>query len=153
MVKNMYPEANVPMIQLSIDYYQPGEYHYELARQLYTLRKKGVLILGSGNMVHNLRRISLPAGADPAAGFNVAYGFDWAYEMNDIFKKHIADRNHKPLFNYTGLHKDAHLAVPTPDHYWPLLYSLGVQDEKDEVSFFNDKVIAGSLTMTSVLIR
>ena len=153
VVKNMYPEANVPMIQLSIDYYQPGEYHYELARQLYTLRKKGVLILGSGNMVHNLRRISLPAGADPAAGFNVAYGFDWAYEINDIFKQHIADKNHKPLFNYTGLHKDAHLAVPTPDHYWPLLYSLGVQDDKDEVSFFNDKVIAGSLTMTSVLIR
>lgn len=153
VVKNMYPEANIPMIQLSIDYYQPGQYHYELARQLYALRKKGVLILGSGNMVHNLRRISLPAGADPAAGFNVEYGFDWAYEMNDIFKRHIADKNHRPLSNYNTLHKDAHLAVPTPDHYWPLLYALGVQDDKDEVSFFNDKAIAGSLTMTSVLIR
>lgn len=153
VVKNMYPEAHIPMIQLSIDYYRPGEYHYELARQLSALRKKGVLILGSGNMVHNLRKIALPAGADPAAGFNVEYGFDWAYEMNDIFKRHIADKNHRPLFNYTALHKDAHLAVPTPDHYWPLLYALGAQDDQDEVSFFNDKAIAGSLTMTSVLIR
>ena len=153
VVRNMYPEANIPMIQLSIDYYQSGEYHYELARQLYSLRKKGVLILGSGNMVHNLRMISIPRGADPAAGFNVEYGFDWALEMNDIFKQHIADKNHKPLMRYQTLHKDAQLAVPTPDHYWPLLYSLGVQDDRDEVSFFNDKVIAGSLTMTSVMIQ
>lgn len=153
VVRNMYPEANIPMIQLSIDYYKPGEYHYELAKQLQILRKKGVLILGSGNMVHNLRMISIPRGADPALGFNVEYGFDWAHEMNAIFKKHIADKNHKPLFDYNKLHKDAHLAVPTPDHYWPLVYSLGVQDDKDEVSFFNDKALAGSLTMTSVLIK
>jgi 4,5-DOPA dioxygenase extradiol len=153
VVKNMYPEANIPMIQLSIDYYKPGQYHYELAKYLYALRKKGVLILGSGNMVHNLRMISIPPGSDPALGFNVDYGFDWALEMNDIFKNHIADKNHKPLWDYNRLHKDAHLAVPTPDHYWPLLYTLGVQDEKDEVSFFNDKAIAGSLTMTSVLMR
>lgn len=153
VVKNMYPEANIPMIQLSIDYYKPGEYHYELAQQLQSLRKKGVLILGSGNMVHNLRMISIPRGADPALGFNVEYGFDWANEMNEIFKKHILDKNHKPLLNYSTLHKDANLAIPTPDHYWPLIYSLGVQDDKDEVSFFNDKTIAGSLTMTSVLIK
>ncbi len=153
VVKNMYPEANIPMIQLSIDYYKPGEYHYELASYLKALRKKGVLILGSGNMVHNLRMISIPRGADPALGFNVEYGFDWAIEMNEIFKKHILDRNHKPLLDYNKLHKDAHYAVPTPDHYWPLIYSLGVQDEKDEVTFFNDKAIAGSLTMTSVLIK
>jgi 4,5-DOPA dioxygenase extradiol len=97
--------------------------------------------------------ISIPRGADPALGFNVDYGFDWAIEMNEIFKKHILDKNHKPLLNYGTLHKDANLAIPTPDHYWPLIYSLGVQDDKDEVSFFNDKAIAGSLTMTSVLIK
>jgi len=152
IVKQMYPKANIPMIQLSIDFYKPGEYHYELGKALSELRKKGVLILGSGNMVHNLRMISLPRNADPAKGFNVEYGFDWAIELNEVFKKHISDKNHKPLFNYKTLHKSAELAVPTPDHYFPLLYTLGLQDAKDETRFFNDKVIAGSLTMTSVII-
>ena len=153
VVRNMYPEAMIPMIQLSIDYYQPGEFHYALSRQLQSLRKKGVLIIGSGNMVHNLRMIGFPEGADIRLGFNVEYGYDWALEMNDIFKKHILEGNHKPLFDYHKLNKAAHLAVPTPDHYWPLLYSLGLQDNKDEVTLFNDKAIAGSLTMTSVLIQ
>ncbi len=153
VVKNMYPNADVPMIQLSIDYYKQGSYHYELGQQLQSLRKKGVLILGSGNMVHNLRMIRIPAGSDPSLGFNVNYGFDWALEMNEVFKKHISDKNHKPLFNYKTLHKDAELAVPTPDHYWPLIYSLGATDTKDEITFFNDKAVAGSLTMTSVIFK
>lgn len=153
VVKNMYPNADVPMIQLSIDYYKQGSYHYELGQQLQSLRKKGVLILGSGNMVHNLRMIRIPAGSDPSLGFNVNYGFDWALEMNEVFKKHISDKNHKPLFNYKTLHKDAELAVPTPDHYWPLIYSLGATDPKDEITFFNDKAVAGSLTMTSVIFK
>jgi 4,5-DOPA dioxygenase extradiol len=152
VVKQMYPNANIPMIQLSVDFYKSGEYHYELGKQLAALRHKGVLILGSGNMVHNLRMISLPKNADPSKGFNVEYGFDWAIEMNELFKKLIADKNHKPLWDYKTLHKDAHLAIPTPDHYYPLLYTLGVQDDKDKIEFFNDKAIAGSLTMTSVKI-
>ena len=152
VVKQMYPDANIPMIQLSLDFYKSGEYHYELGKQLATLRNKGVLIMGSGNMVHNLRMISIPRGSDPAKGFNVEYGFDWAIEMNLLFKKLIVEKNHKPLWDYKKLHKDAELAIPTPDHYYPLLYTLGLQDDKDKVEFFNDKAIAGSLTMTSVKI-
>lgn len=152
VVKQMYPLADIPMIQLSIDFYKSGEYHYELGKQLATLRNKGVLILGSGNMVHNLRMISIPHGSDPAKGFNVEYGFDWAIEMNELFKKLISDKNHKPLWDYKTMHKDSHLAIPTPDHYYPLLYTLGLQDNEDRVEFFNDKAIAGSLTMTSVKI-
>lgn len=153
VVKNMYPEANIPMIQLSIDYYQPGEHHYALAQELKQLRKKGVLILGSGNMVHNLRMIALPPGSNPLSGFNVEYGFDWAYEVNDIIKNRILNLEDDLLFDFNALGKDAHLAIPTPDHYWPLIYTLGVRDKNDEVSFFNDKAIAGSLTMTSVLFQ
>ena len=152
VVKQMYPDANIPMIQLSVDFYKSGEYHYELGKQLATLRYKGVLILGSGNMVHNLRMISIPRGSDPAKGFNVEYGFDWAIEMNQLFKRLIVEKNHKPLWDYKKLHKDAELAIPTPDHYYPLLYTLGLQDDKDKIEFFNDKAIAGSLTMTSVKI-
>lgn len=153
VVKNMYPEANIPMIQLSIDYHQPGEHHYALAKELKSLRKKGVLILGSGNMVHNLRMMSLPPGSDLLSGLNVEYGFDWAYEVNDIIKNRILNLEDDLLFDFRGLSKDARLAIPTPDHYWPLIYTLGVRDKNDEVSFFNDKAIAGSLTMTSVLFQ
>jgi 4,5-DOPA dioxygenase extradiol len=80
------------------------------------------------------------------------YGFDWAVEMNDIFKQKIADGDHAPLLNYESIHKAAKLAIPTPDHYWPLLYALGLQQGKEEIQFFNDALVAGSLTMTSVRI-
>ena len=147
----MYPQANIPMIQLSIDYYQPAQYHYDLAKQLAGLRKKGVLILASGNMVHNLGMIQFP----PGKGFesiNNEYGFDWALEMNRIFKEKIGNGDHKALMAYEKLHKDAKLAIPTPDHYYPLMYALALQGKDEKVSFFNDKAVAGSLTMTSVRI-
>lgn len=151
VVKQMYPKADIPMIQLSIDYHQPPQYHYDLANQLMGLRKKGVLILASGNMVHNLGMIQFPqnAGGDP---FTTEFGFDWTHELNSIFKEKIAHGDHQALVNYEKLHKSAKLAIPTPDHYYPLLYALALQDKKDEVSFFNDKAVGGSLTMTSVKI-
>lgn len=149
IVKHMYPKANIPVLQLSIDYTQKPQYHYELAAELAALRKKGVLILGSGNMVHNLGMMHLPRGFED---INKEYGYDWAVEMNDIFKKKITDGDHMALVNYEKLHKDAKLAVPTPDHYYPLLYILGLQRKNEEPVFFNDKAIAGSLTMTSVKI-
>lgn len=148
VVKQMFPEANIPTIQLSIDYYKDGKYHYELAKELAPLRKKGVLIIGSGNMVHNLSMIHIPSG--DFSNINSEYGFDWALEINDIFKDKIANGDHQPLLKYNALHKDIMLAIPTPDHYFPLLYSLALQRDKDNVVFFNDKAIAGSLTMTSV---
>lgn len=143
VAKPMYPEANIPTLQLSIDYYKPAAYHYELAKSLASLRKKGVLIIGSGNMVHNLR---LPNFSMPGQGF------DWAIEMNEVFKKHILDGNHQPLLDYEKLGSAAKLAIPTPDHYYPMLYTLGLQDKDDKVSIFNDKATYGSLTMTSVRI-
>ncbi|UOK42258.1 MULTISPECIES: 4,5-DOPA dioxygenase extradiol [Flavobacterium] len=146
VVRHMYPDADIPVLQLSIDYSKPAEYHYELAKQLASLRKKGVLIIGSGNMVHNLRMVAWDKLNEPE------YGFDWATEMNTIFKSKIADGNHKALIDYETLHKAAKLAIPTPDHYYPMLYSLALQDNNDGISFFNDKAVGGSLTMTSVKI-
>jgi len=146
VVRHMYPDADIPVLQLSIDYGREPQYHYDLAKQLAALRKKGVLIIGSGNMVHNLRMISWQKINEPN------YGFDWAIEMNSIFKEKIGNASHADLINYQSLGKAATLAIPTPDHYYPLLYTLGLQTEKDTVSFFNDKMVGGSLNMTSVKI-
>ena len=146
VVRHMYPDADIPVLQLSIDYGRPPEYHYELAKEIASLRKKGVLIIGSGNMVHNLRMVDWRKLNEPN------YGFDWAIEMNDIFKEKIADGNHKALIDYENLNKAAKLAIPTPDHYYPLLYNLGLQDNNDTISFFNDRLVGGSLNMTSVKI-
>ena len=145
----MYPNANIPVIQLSIDYTQPAQYHYNLAKELNYLRDKGVLIIGSGNMVHNLGMIQLPNGF---SDINTEFGFDWALEMNTIFKNKIISRDHQALIHYESLNKAAKLAIPSIDHYFPLLYILAMQHKEENAVFFNDKAIAGSLTMTSVLI-
>jgi 4,5-DOPA dioxygenase extradiol len=131
---------------LSIDYNKPAQYHYDLAKQLASLRKKGVLIVGSGNMVHNLGMMAFDKMQEPE------YGYDWAIEMNSIFKDKIAKGDHKALINFEKLNVAAKLAIPTPDHYFPLLYNIALQDDNDEIQFFNDKPVAGSLTMTSVKI-
>jgi len=144
VVRHMYPEASIPVLQLSIDYTKDARYHYELAGELYQLRKKGVLILGSGNMVHNLRMISWP--------MMNGGGYDWALQINDKFKELILNNDHRPLMNYQSLGKEAMLAIPTPEHYLPLMYTLGLKQEKEPISLFNDKAIGGSLTMTSVRI-
>ncbi|SFQ50423.1 4,5-DOPA-extradiol-dioxygenase [Flavobacterium akiainvivens] len=146
VVRHMYPDADIPVLQLSIDYGREPQYHYDLAKQLAALRKKGVLIIGSGNMVHNLRMVDWQRLSEPN------YGYDWAVEMNSIFKEKIGNHNHNDLINYQKLHKAATLAIPTPDHYYPLLYTLGLQDEEDSISFFNDKLVGGSLNMTGVKI-
>ncbi|MGC4234159.1 MAG: 4,5-DOPA dioxygenase extradiol [Niabella sp.] len=147
VVRHMYPDADIPVLQLSIDYTRGPEYHYELAKELYALRKKGVLILSSGNMVHNLGMLAWDKMDLPD------YGYDWAMQMNDTFKNLIASGNHQPLIHYETLGREARLAIPTPEHYLPLLYTLGLKDSKDQISFFNDKAVAGSLTMTSVLMQ
>lgn len=150
VVKVMYPDADIPMLQLSIDYNKPPQYHYNLAKELQALRKKGVLIMGSGNMVHNLGMMSLPGG--DFSRINEEYGFDWAHEMNSIFKEKIGNGDHGALVAYESLSKAAKLAIPTPDHYYPLLYALALQRKNETATFFNDKAVAGSLTMTSVKI-
>jgi 4,5-DOPA dioxygenase extradiol len=144
IVRYMYPDAEIPVLQLSIDYTKPALFHYELAKELYMLRKKGVLIIGSGNMVHNLRMIAWDKMEVPG------YGFDWALHMNDTFKNLINNGDHKALIEFEKLGREALLAIPTPEHYLPLMYSLGLTTKHDKISFFNDKAVAGSLTMTSV---
>lgn len=144
ITRNMYPEAKIPVLQLSIDYHQPAQYHYNLAKTLASLRKKGVLIMGSGNMVHNLSMVAWDKMNEPN------YGYDWAIEMNENFKSAIQKGDHQALINYEKYGTAGKYAIPTPDHYYPLLYILGLLEEKDKVSFFNDKLVAGSLTMTSI---
>lgn len=146
VVRHMYPDADIPMLQLSIDYSKPPQYHYDLAKELAALRKKGVLIIGSGNMVHNLRMVAWDKLNEPE------FGYDWAKEINQVFKDKIVEGDVKSLIHYEKLGSAAKLAIPTPDHYYPLLYSLGLQDKNDSINFFNDKAVGGSLTMTSVKI-
>ncbi|WP_082213913.1 4,5-DOPA-extradiol-dioxygenase [Dyadobacter psychrophilus] len=146
VVRHMYPEAEIPVLQLSIDYTKGPQYHYDLARELMALRKKGVLIIGSGNMVHNLRMVAWDKLSVQG------YGYDWALQINEQFKTLIQENDHKPLINYSQLGREAALAIPTPEHYLPLMYTLGLKAGKEPVSFFNDQAVGGSLTMTSVKI-
>jgi 4,5-DOPA dioxygenase extradiol len=146
VIKNMYPNADIPVIEMSLDYSQGPQYHYDLGKQLSALRNKGVLIIGSGNLVHNLRMVAWDKMNDPE------YGFDWAIQANNTFKQLIQSGKHKELINYSALGREVQLAVPTPDHYLPLLYTLALKEENESVSFFNDKAVMGSLTMTSIKI-
>ncbi|WP_193434716.1 4,5-DOPA-extradiol-dioxygenase [Confluentibacter citreus] len=146
VIKHLYPNADVPVIQLSLDYNQTPQYHYELAQEIKSLREKGVLIIGSGNIVHNLRMLAWDKLNAPE------YGFDWAIDANENMKKYILDGDHKPLINFRSHGKSFDLAIPTPEHFLPLLYALALQEENEEISLFNDKAVAGSLTMTSVKI-
>ncbi len=135
----MYPQADVPVVQLSLDEKKPPAAHYELGRELRALRKKGVLLIGSGNIVHNLREL---AWEDTA--------FDWALEFDSKIRDLILSGDHKAIVDYTKLGRSARLAVPTLDHYLPLLYVLGAQAKEDNVGFFADKVTLGSMSMRSV---
>ncbi len=145
VIKHLYPNADIPVIQMSIDYSQTPQYHYELAQQIKSLREKGVLIIGSGNIVHNLGKVEWRR-------LNETFGYDWAIEANDRMKKFILDGNHKELINFRSQGKAFDLAIPTPEHYLPLLYSLALQEKNEEVKLFNDKAVAGALTMTSLKI-
>jgi len=136
----MYPDADVPVVQLSIDTSQPGQHHYALARQLAPLRDEGVLVLGSGNVVHNLQLFDF---RDPTPR-------EWAIRADEEIRAHVAARDHDALMEYPA-REDAHLAVPTPEHYLPLLYAIALQQDDETAKFFNAEV-QGSISMTSVLI-
>lgn len=146
VIKHLFPNADIPVIQMSIDYTRPARYHYELAKEISCLRQKGVLIIGSGNMVHNLRMVAWDK-------LNEDFAFDWAAEANEKMKSHIFNGDFQPLINFRSQGKAFDLAIPTPEHYLPLLYTLALKEDCDEVTFFNDKPVGGSLTMTSVKIE
>ena len=146
VIKHMYPNADVPVIQMSLDYTKPPKYHYELARELAALRERGVLIVSSGNMVHNLRKVAWNRLNE------VDYAYDWAREASEKMKHFIVENEHQALIDYTAQGTAFKLAIPTPEHYLPLLYTLALKEEKEETQLFNDKALGGSLTMTSVKI-
>ncbi|MCB9195193.1 MAG: 4,5-DOPA dioxygenase extradiol [Flavobacteriales bacterium] len=146
VIKHLYPEANIPVIQMSIDYSQPAQYHYDLAKEMERLRAKGVLIIGSGNLVHNLGKV------DWANINKVDHGFDWALEAKEKMNNWILEGNHQELINFKNQGKAFDLAIPTPEHYLPLLYVLGLSKATENIELFNDHALAGSLTMTSLKI-
>lgn len=141
VLRHVFPAADVPVVQLSIDRTQPPDFHFELGRRLRELRDEGVLIAGSGDIVHNLRTLK-PDG--PA--------YDWAVRFNDAVRGAIARHDWQPLINYPALGPDAQRAIPTPEHYLPLLYTLGAAYEDEPVAFFNDEIALGSVSMLGVSI-
>lgn len=143
VLKVMYPSADIPVLQLSIDYNKSLEQHTQLAHQLSILRQKGVLVLGSGNMVHNLRMLDWR---------NPHKGYDWAIEANEGFKTAIMQEDYKILHSIQTTSKAFSLSVPTPEHYIPLLYIMGLKNKNEDTVFYNDFTIMGSLSMTSLLI-
>ena len=138
---HLFPEANIPVFQMSIDFYQPMQYHLDLAAQLRSLREKGVLVIGSGNIVHNLR-MSIPKLQQ---GDNSPY--DWATEFDTWVGKKISDGDYGALANYEQIGTAGKLAVPTTDHYIPMLYTLGLADGKEEVKQVYKSVEYGGLSM------
>jgi 4,5-DOPA dioxygenase extradiol len=146
IISRMYPDADVPVVELSLDYYLDAQAHYELSKELSPLRRKGVLIIGSGNMVHNLGMV------DWRRLNEADYGYDWALEAREKMKKFILDGNHQQLIDYTSQGRAYNLAIPTPEHYLPLLYALALKEGDEKVILFNDKPVGGSLTMTSLKI-
>jgi 4,5-DOPA dioxygenase extradiol len=146
IIRRLYPNADIPVVQLSLDYYQSPQYHYDLGKELTSLRNKGVLIIGSGNLVHNLRMVAWDKLN------TIGFGFDWAIEADQKMRKFILDGNHQELINFKAQGSAFNLAIPTPEHFLPLLYILALQEKNEILSIFNDKAVAGSLTMTSVRI-
>lgn len=139
---HMYPKRDVPVFQISIDANSPPEVHYKIGKELSALREQGVLIFGSGNIVHNLGLVDW---------HKTSKGFDWAYEFDEYIYENILNRNHENILKYNELGNIARLAVPTPDHFYPLLYTLGASTEDDKISVFNKSCELGSLTMTAYL--
>ena len=146
VIRHLYPEANIPVIQMSIDYTKSAQCHFELAEKLSKLRDKGILIIGSGNIIHNLRLI------DWRNINTVGAGWDWAIEARAKTNEWILDGNYQNLINFEKQGTALQNAVPTPDHYLPLIYTLGLKKKTEEISLFNDELIGGSLSMTSVRI-
>lgn len=142
VLTHVYPNADIPVIQLSIDESQPPAFHYDLGEQLSVLRDEGILIAGSGNLVHNLHTY--------AWGRHPAQTYDWAARFEDRARALMQLGDHDPLIGYEALGRDAQLSIPTPEHYLPLLYVLGAQRPGDEVSFPVQGVDGGSISMLAV---
>lgn len=146
VIMHLFPKADVPVIQLSIDYTKPASWHFDLASRLQALRKKGVLIIGSGNIVHNLSLVDFGQIDRPD------YGYDWAREARSKINDRILARDFESIINYAQLGRSVQLAAPSPDHFLPLVYALGLSAQKEPIHLFNDQMVGGSLSMTSLRI-
>jgi 4,5-DOPA dioxygenase extradiol len=144
VLKHVFPKADIPVVQLSIDETQPPSFHYELGKRLAALREEGVLIIGSGNIVHNLSLYSWGEGDVPP--------FDWAVRFEKHARELLLKGDDAPLVKYESLGRDAILSAPTPDHYLPLLYVLGLRRKNEKISFPVEGVDGGSISMLSVQI-
>jgi 4,5-DOPA dioxygenase extradiol len=145
VVRHLYPEPDIPVVQFSLNYSQTPQEHYDLAKELAFLRKQKILIIGSGNMVHNLSLVDW-------GRLYETFGFDWAIEASEKMKKFILEGNHPSLISYSSQGEAFDLAIPSPEHFLPLLYILALKEEDEKVELFNDKIKAGSLSMTSLKI-
>ena len=143
VLRHVFPDADVPVVQLAIDRTKPPAFHYELGRKLRDLRDEGVLIAGSGDVVHNLRAANFQSGDPP---------YDWAARFNDFVRRAIQGDDRRVLIDYPALGRDAQLSIPTPEHYLPLLYVLGASYDDETASFFNDEIALKSISMLSVAI-
>jgi 4,5-DOPA dioxygenase extradiol len=138
-----YPKADVPVVQLSIDGTQPPEFHYQLGKHLAPLRDEGVLVIGSGNVVHNLALMQRG---------NAAPAYDWAVRFHEKVRAALTAREHRALIDYAKLGEDARLSVPTPEHYLPLLYIAALQDKDEAMRFAVDGYEMGSLSMLTAVV-
>jgi len=145
VLKHVFPKADVPIVQLSLDYTQSADFHFNLATHLRSFRGKNILIVGSGNMVHNLRLVNWRKLDSP-------FAYDWAEEANEVMKTAIYEGDFQKLIDFSLQGKSFDLSIPTPEHFLPLLYVLALKEEKDRVDFFNDAIVGGSLSMTSLKI-
>jgi 4,5-DOPA dioxygenase extradiol len=141
---NMYPEHDIPVFQISIDAAAPPEVHFQIGKELKSLREQGVLLLGSGNLVHNLRMLNYSMGNK---------GFYWANEFNNYIVEDLSNKNYDNVINYMKLGEIAKLSVPVPDHYNPMLYILGAAYDDDKITIYNNNCILGSIAMTSFLLE
>ncbi|MEI7688750.1 MAG: 4,5-DOPA dioxygenase extradiol [Candidatus Nomurabacteria bacterium] len=144
VLRHMYPDADVPVVQISLDYNKSSKEHFDLAKNLSKLREEGILIIGSGDIVHNLREIDFK---------NIEthdYGYDWAKRIQKDINKDILEDHFENIYNYDDKNSDYNLAIPTPEHFWPLLYVLGLKEESDNIEIWNDILVGGSLSMTSI---
>jgi 4,5-DOPA dioxygenase extradiol len=142
--RHVYHDAGVPIVQLSIDGTQPAAFHFELGNKLAVLRNEGILIAGSGNLVHNLRKYDW--------GRHMPEPYDWAVRFERKAKEQMLAGDYKALIHYENLGQDALLSIPTPDHYLPLLYILATRQERDDISFPVEGIEGGSMSMLTLRI-
>jgi len=142
VLKHIFPEQTIPVLELSLDIAREPEYHFETGQKMSQLRERNILVIGSGNIVHNLHEVDFNENADP---------FPWALDFDTVVKKHLESKEFDSLINYTRLGKNAMRSVPTAEHYLPMLYTLGMISVDERISFVHESMQNGSISMRSFI--